>query len=618
MTILLPGYVKWDGKKFITDGYATITGVPGPAGSDGYAGPAGANGIDAALFLVTDIKTDDYSANLNELVLVDPTRVPITITLPSALTHNGSQVAVKNTTSGPNTITVQTVYNQTIDGIIMDDIPQPFILNTNYQSEIFISDGSNWQIIANNLYATSLSVENTVMSRDADGGSNVGSFTVNGLLSVQGIECNNQKIFDLLDPVDPQDAVTKAYVDASIANVIADGYGGGVVIDVDGYGGLGTLQGSSQANWYINDITGDTANDGTAAVSGGAGVGPITFADWSRRMLSIGGVAAGVSMVAHVASNITTMVEGTINVARVGSTLQIDGYSGITNIRNGTFTPVITNNAPTNVPWSATDSIGTSWTTSILGPHSTILETTGKRVRNTKAGAALNSTFWPMKDLGGASCRFSIPIIISLSQGLIATTPANITNADTYALEQLPNVTIPWGLSFYVDGYKGVDGYGRQGIVGPFQEAVQLIRLAFSDYHIQMVLESNGFGSFAFYECDLGNNAVSSPLYTFVNCRTVNFLQTIGDPYIYAGLNIGNEEVYSGIIDGEHAIQTGKLYAKGKAQISSVQIFDSPSDGISVEGCGGVIFKGNITPLKIYGAGNAAYGISIASGSLRK
>jgi hypothetical protein len=361
-----------------------------------------------------------------------------------------------------------------------------------------------------------------------------------------------------------------------------------------------------QANWFVNDTTGLVTNDGTAAVQGAGSVGPIPFAEWARRIIAAGGVAAGVAMVVNVGSNITTMIQGTINVARVGSTLQILGASGVTNVRSGTLTPITTCVPATNTPWQGTDSLGLAWTTAISATA-----TTGQRVRITTAGANLNTTFWPAKNLGAGACRFSQPIKnTALSGGSFATTMGAITNNDTYALEQLPIVTVPWGLSFYVDSFQGFTAG---------QEAVQIVDFAFSNTNIQTVLVSNANFGIGLYRCDLGSLQISCPCYSLVACRTVSYTQLLGtEAFFFGGLNMGNLAVQGfGAVDFRQMCQGGRLNVFGCAgqgfTIAAVQAFDATQFGGIAFWGGTAIFTGFLGSREVFGANNTNFGINIAS-----
>lgn len=359
----------------------------------------------------------------------------------------------------------------------------------------------------------------------------------------------------------------------------------------------------AQATWYVNDTTGLVSNDGTSATQGAGNIGPVTFAEWARRIIAAGGVAVGVAMVVHVGSNITTMVQGTINTSRVGSTLQITGNSGITSLRTGTLTPVTACAPATNVPWSATDSGGNVWTSYISASS-----TTGKRVRITKAGANFGNIFWPAKDLGAGACRFSQPLApIDYTLGAYGQTLGDISNNDTYVVEQLPVVRVPWGLSFYVDSYQGF-------VAG--QESVQIIDLAFSNTNIRTVIASNSNYGIAFYGCDIGNNTIECPGFSLVNCRSVTHLQsTAASVSLLAGLNMG-VEVLAGqfVVDQRHMIQSGRLALSGAqgagATVCSVQAFDSTTEGISLVG-GTAQIAAFLGAQEIFGSGNTTVGISV-------
>lgn len=373
------------------------------------------------------------------------------------------------------------------------------------------------------------------------------------------------------------------------------------VVDTGGGSGL------TQAAWFVNDTTGLVTNDGSAAVQvTGSTVGPVPFAEWARRAIAGGGVGVGVAMVVNVASNITAMPQGTINVARLGSTLQILGASGVTSLRTGILNPVTSAAPATNVAQQGTDSIGAVWTAFVGTTH------IGIRVRNTTVGARLNSTFWPAKDLAAGACRFSAPIAaIVLASGALAITLSSITATDTYAVEQLPLVTVPWTLNFVVDSY--------QGIVGA-QEAVQISELGFANTTSRSIFESNADFGLAFYGCDMGSMILRVPAAYLVNCRSIAS-GTVGASWVsrYAGLNVGAYNWYgTGTIDFRFMIQTGSfnIYSNTPAAtiLSQVQVYDSAAAGITLYGS--AQFAAGLGAREIFGASNATYGISAITPSL--
>lgn len=369
---------------------------------------------------------------------------------------------------------------------------------------------------------------------------------------------------------------------------------------------------STQAAWFIDSVNGINTNDGSAATQGAGSIGPIqTLTEWARRVIAAGGVKT--AMVVNILANTlaTDEARGTINIFQsLGGLLQFKGTLGVTNIRNGTLTPVTTCVPATNTPWAGTDSVGAVWTSAISNSA-----TTGKRVRNTTVGANLNSTFWPAKDLTLGACRFSQPIAAPvLTNGVFATSMSSIVNNDTYALEQLPIIQAPWGLEFN----------GTSSVVS--QETLQFVDLAFQNTTFS-TLVANSFGWLAFYNCDLGSLTVAAANYYFVNCRGATgggggyFQNFQTDVNVFAGLYMKGFAVEgAGIFDFRMLCQGGGLDVSTNdgalTLIASVQTFDSSR--------GGIIFddgsRGSIEAIfgarEIFGSGNTGFGIRVLGGAL--
>lgn len=90
-------------------------------------------------FSATSVKRDDYAAKLGELVLCDPTAGAFTVTLPRlSRADAGRHVAVKNTTSSTNVITVRASAGQQVDKV------DGYGINGSYDSVWLVSDGESW------------------------------------------------------------------------------------------------------------------------------------------------------------------------------------------------------------------------------------------------------------------------------------------------------------------------------------------------------------------------------------------------------------------------------------------------------------------------------------------
>ena len=83
-------------------------------------------------------KTSDYTASSGDCVLVDASSGNITITLPEP--SKATQVNIKKIDSSMNVVTV-IPNGGSIDGETSKEI------STQYESYLFISDGTNWYIV---------------------------------------------------------------------------------------------------------------------------------------------------------------------------------------------------------------------------------------------------------------------------------------------------------------------------------------------------------------------------------------------------------------------------------------------------------------------------------------
>lgn len=124
--------------------------VGGATGGDQGAGTVNASGyyIDGVVGLTTSLKslstkTAAYTTVLaDDVVLADSTSSGFTITLGTAAVISGKQQTVKDSggNSATNNITVETEASETIDGA------SSIVLENDYESFTFISDGTNWFI----------------------------------------------------------------------------------------------------------------------------------------------------------------------------------------------------------------------------------------------------------------------------------------------------------------------------------------------------------------------------------------------------------------------------------------------------------------------------------------
>lgn len=114
---------------------------------DGTTLTLGAGGISVTApegrWTVTAIQTGNYNAVIGELVRCDPSSAGFTVTLPTAVSLAGRQIAVKNTTSSANAITFNTTGGQTIDGAASGATS----IAAGFGSRVFVSDGANWMVV---------------------------------------------------------------------------------------------------------------------------------------------------------------------------------------------------------------------------------------------------------------------------------------------------------------------------------------------------------------------------------------------------------------------------------------------------------------------------------------
>jgi uncharacterized protein involved in propanediol utilization len=93
-------------------------------------------------WVITDVQIAAYTASIGEMVRCNPTAGGFTVTMPTALYNEGRMVAVKNSSSSTNTITIDGKDSETIDGAANTTII------TGYGSVTLVSDGTNWLTLA--------------------------------------------------------------------------------------------------------------------------------------------------------------------------------------------------------------------------------------------------------------------------------------------------------------------------------------------------------------------------------------------------------------------------------------------------------------------------------------
>jgi len=133
------------------DGKDGRDGQDGQDGKDGVKGREGKGGggggysfiqrkWDMKVYVQTTATKNGFSKMGWDVVLCDCTANNITISLPSA-THSLARITVKKTDASANTVTLDALGSQTIDGDFT------LVITTQYTSVTVVSDGVNWYII---------------------------------------------------------------------------------------------------------------------------------------------------------------------------------------------------------------------------------------------------------------------------------------------------------------------------------------------------------------------------------------------------------------------------------------------------------------------------------------
>ena len=85
-----------------------------------------------------------YGVNPMQLAFETGGSGGITDVLPTAVGHFGQGFLIKKVDAGAGAVTIQTIDSQTIDG------QASYVLANQFQYVEVISDGSNWNVVANN------------------------------------------------------------------------------------------------------------------------------------------------------------------------------------------------------------------------------------------------------------------------------------------------------------------------------------------------------------------------------------------------------------------------------------------------------------------------------------
>ena len=123
-------------------------GRDGKDGSDGKDGKGGGGGgysfiqrkWDMKVYVQTSATKNDFSTMGWDAVLCNCSSNNITISLPDAR-HSRARITVKKIDASANTVTLDGLNSQTIDG------DATLIISTQYTSVTVVSDGINWYIV---------------------------------------------------------------------------------------------------------------------------------------------------------------------------------------------------------------------------------------------------------------------------------------------------------------------------------------------------------------------------------------------------------------------------------------------------------------------------------------
>lgn len=278
------------------------------------------------------------------------------------------------------------------------------IYGTGNTSEIASINGGRFNVQSGPVALTTITATTTAPSW----------FTLAGKTSVPAFDIHNQRF------TTPR-LLTVANVFGSVA---AGGFGGGVV-DVLSGSTVGVSEvpvidtfpdPMTQAQWYIDAVSGNDAWDGTSATFVSGTVGPIkTYAEYIRRTglnrpLTIG---VTISLVSDLPVGDPVILTG-VPTTSLG-TLSVVGIN-LTVARTGTLTGYTAPVAATNTLPDVTDAAVADWT-----PYA------GKLLRFTSGphtAASDKAAAWIMKDIGSNKARVANPCYVSGGINAIAFIPA--------------------------------------------------------------------------------------------------------------------------------------------------------------------------------------------------
>lgn len=270
-------------------------------------------------------------------------------------------------------------------------------------------------------------------------------------------------------------------------------------------------------------------------------------------------------------------------------------------LRNGTFTSTTSLDVNNNQAVEVVDSTLTdSWTN---------LGLLGKRIRITSSGARENAIAWIAKDLGSKQARTSVFLenpwtkIEAGDANYVPLANPDPQVDDEYVVEELTNIEI-LQLDIVADS-TWVDAADQRLV---FED----LQIARDQKHMNPIRVLTSYFGVVFVGCDLFNVVpISSGPLAYVGCKMVGF-QSYGSSWLqlYGGLCIGSLSIPPGSLYHCHGIPMAQgitVTVRGLLHANLFGIFDSPSHGVSVYG-GGCLEHG-----RIFGAGNAGYGVKVYS-----
>lgn len=125
-----------------------VLAQPGPTGPVGPDGPVGPPGLSVVPF--SQIAANYTLTSDDQAVTVDATTSSITVTLPPAASAPGKVYSVSKSDASINPVTIAPTGGQTIDGLPSQ------VLVFQYQYLMFVSDGTNWRVMASNYHGKEL------------------------------------------------------------------------------------------------------------------------------------------------------------------------------------------------------------------------------------------------------------------------------------------------------------------------------------------------------------------------------------------------------------------------------------------------------------------------------